>query len=178
MAENIDIKVANAMDLEGILKLQSENQISQGGTLSAELSRSQIEEMMTDMPQIVAYINDEIVGFLLTTSQAANRKRQVPIVDAMFTSYTPANTDSYIYGPVCVSQSQRGKGLAQMMFNELLYRAPNREGILFIKSDNESSLRAHEKMGLKKVSSFNFNTAEFHVFSYLFSSNEAKEDRK
>ncbi|ADV47504.1 GCN5-related N-acetyltransferase [Cellulophaga algicola DSM 14237] len=175
MAQNIQIKVANSMDLDGILKLQSQNQISQGGTLSAELSRNQIKEMMTDMPQIVAYVNDIMVGFLLTTAQAVHKKRQVPIVEAMFTSYAGLKADSYIYGPVCVSEAHRGKGLAQLMFNELLYQVPNREGILFIKSDNVSSLRAHEKMGIKKVSSFNFNTAEFNVFSYLFSSNEEKK---
>ena len=58
------------------------------------------------------------------------------------------------------------------MFKELLHQEPNREGILFIKSDNESSLRAHEKMGIKKVGHFNFNNAEFAVCAYPFSSNE------
>ncbi|WP_207174381.1 hypothetical protein [Cellulophaga sp. E16_2] len=91
MAQNIQIKVANAIDLDGILKLQSQNQISQGGTLSAELSRNQIKEMMTDMPQIVAYVNDIMVGFILTTSKAMHKKRQVPIVEAMFTSYAGLN---------------------------------------------------------------------------------------
>jgi RimJ/RimL family protein N-acetyltransferase len=54
------------------------------------------------------------------------------------------------------------------MFKELLRLEPNREGILFIKSDNEASLKAHEKMGMKKVSSFRFNDANFDVFNYLF----------
>ena len=164
---NLQIKLATQSDLAGILKLQSENQSSQGGSLSAELKPEQIQEMMSDMPQIVALVNNEVVGFLLTTSQAVNKKRNVPIVDVMFTSYS-GNSDSYIYGPVCVSNTQRGKGLAQLMFKELLNQVPNREGVLFIKSDNESSLRAHEKMGIKKVSSFVFNNASFDVFAYLF----------
>jgi hypothetical protein len=168
MTENINIKVATSIDIPGIIKLQSENQTSQGGTLSDELNRNQIEEMMKDMPQIVASVNDEIVGFILTTSQVVHKNRNVPIVDAMFTSYAGINTDSYIYGPVCVSKIQRGKGLAQLMFKELLHQEPNREGILFIRSDNESSLRAHEKMRIKKVSHFNFNNAEFNVCAYLF----------
>lgn len=164
---NIQIKVATQSDLEGILKLQSENQTSRGGSLSAELTPEQVQEMMSDMPQIVAVVDNEVVGFLLTTSQVVNKKRNVPIVDAMFTSYT-GNSDSYIYGPVCVSDTQRGKGLAQLMFKELLNKEPDREGILFIKSDNEASLRAHEKMGINKVSSFVFNNANFDVFAYLF----------
>ncbi|WP_157492518.1 hypothetical protein [Flavobacterium sp. TAB 87] len=45
-ADNIIIKIANSIDLEGIVKLQSENQKSKGGTLSSELNINQIEEMM------------------------------------------------------------------------------------------------------------------------------------
>jgi predicted GNAT superfamily acetyltransferase len=164
---NIKIKVATEDDLAGILKLQAENQIAQGGTLSAELSSHQIQEMMRDMPQIVAVVADEVVGFLMTTSQTVNKRRKVAIVDAMFTSYK-GTEDSYIYGPICVSNTQRGKGLAQLMFKELLQYEPNREGILFIKNDNEASLKAHEKMGMQKVSSFEFNNAEFAVFAYSF----------
>lgn len=165
--ENIIIKRADSADLEGIIKLQSENQKSQGGTLSGELDANQIEEMMKDMPQIVAYVNDVIAGFLLTTSQTVHKKRNVPIVNAMFTSYG-GKIDSYIYGPVCVSKIQRGKGLAQLMFKELLLQEPNREGILFIQNDNEASLRAHEKMGIKKVGDFSFNNTDFSVFAYFF----------
>lgn len=164
---SIVIKVAIAADLKGILKLQAENQTSQGGSLSAELKPEQVEEMMSDMPQIVAVADEEVVGFLLTTSQVVSQKRNIPIVDAMFRSYI-GGVDAYVYGPVCVSRTQRGKGLAQLMFKELLRQEPNREGILFIKSDNEASLRAHEKMGISKVSSFVFNQANFEVFAYHF----------
>lgn len=167
MTETLNIKVATSDDLDGILKLQSDNQTSQGGTLSGGLSLDQIQEMMNDMPQIVAIVNNQVVGFLLTTSQAVHKERNVPIVDAMFASYS-GNVNSYIYGPVCVNKTQRGKGLAQLMFKELLLQEPNREGILFIKNDNEASLRAHEKMGIHKVNSFNFNNAEFSVFAYKF----------
>lgn len=123
--------------------------------------------MMRDMPQIVAIINNKIVGFLLSTSQAVNNNRKVPIVDAMSASYS-GSKNSYIYGPICVDKNQRGKGLAQRMFKELLILEPNREGVLFIKSDNEASLKAHEKMGMHKVSNFRFNNANFDVYAYLF----------
>ncbi|WP_428232017.1 N-acetyltransferase family protein [Flavobacterium sp.] len=166
MTKSITIKVASINDVDAIIKLQTANQTSQGGTLSGGLTAHQIQEMMSDMPQIIATINHEIVGFLLTTSQTVNNKRQVPIVDAMSASYA-GSPDSYIYGPICVSEHQRGKGLAQLMFQELLKLEPNREGILFIKSDNLPSLKAHQKMGMHKVSSFNFNNADFDVYTYL-----------
>jgi hypothetical protein len=50
MKDPVTIKVTTAIDIEGILKLQSENQESQGGNLSGELSPNQIKEMMDDMP--------------------------------------------------------------------------------------------------------------------------------
>ncbi|KQO29044.1 GCN5 family acetyltransferase [Flavobacterium sp. Leaf82] len=167
MTKSITIKVATINDLDGIIKLQKANQTSQGGTLSGEITFDQIQEMMSDMPQIIAVDDNEIVGFLLTTSQAVNSNRKIPIVDAMSASYS-GSSDSYVYGPICVSQTQRGKGLAQLMFQQLFKLEPNREGILFIKSDNESSIRAHEKMGMNKVSSFHFNNADFDVYAYLF----------
>lgn len=172
MIDSIAIKVATINDLDGIIKLQTVNQASQGGTLSGGLTENQIQEMISDMPQIVAIANNEIVGFLLTTSQAVNNNRKVPIVDAMSAAYK-GSADSYIYGPICVSQTQRGKGLAQLMFQKLLKLEPNREGILFIKSDNIASLKAHEKMGMHKVSSFHFNNADFDVYAYL---SQPKED--
>ncbi len=90
------------------------------------------------------------------------------IVDAMFASYG-GGRDVCIYGPICVSSTQRGQGLARLMYKELLHQGPNREGILFIKSGDEASLRAHEKMGINNVSSFVFNTANFEEFAYSFS---------
>ena len=167
MGNSIVIKVATIHDLDGIIKLQTANQTFRGGTLSGELTAYQIKEMMTDMPQIIAKFDNEIVGFLLTTSKSVQNKREFPIVDAMLASYL-GSPNSYIYGPICVSQNQRGKGLAQLMFQELLKLEPNREGILFIKSDNLTSLRAHEKMRMKKVSSFYFNNADFDVYAYFF----------
>jgi predicted GNAT family acetyltransferase len=167
MMENMLIKTAATSDIEGIIKLQSANQVSQGGTLSGQMNKEQIQEMMADMPQIVAVIDNEIEGFLLTTSKEKQQQQNIPIVNAMLLSYS-GTEDSYIYGPICVSRDQRGKGLAQLMFKELLKQLPHREGILFIRDDNDPSLRAHEKMGMKKVSSFTFNNAGFEVYAYLF----------
>ncbi|MFD2904907.1 GNAT family N-acetyltransferase [Sphingobacterium anhuiense] len=84
----------------------------------------------------------------------------------MFSAYSGA-LDSYVYGPICVNKQQRGKGVAQLMFSELIRQVPNREGILFIRRDNEPSLRAHEKMGITKVGSFFFKDLAFDVLAYL-----------
>jgi L-amino acid N-acyltransferase YncA len=76
------------------------------------------------------------------------------------------STDAYVYGPICVDASARGFGIAGKMFEELRTLLPLREGILFIKANNESSLRAHRKMGMRETARYNFEGKEFVVLAY------------
>ncbi|WP_123416893.1 GNAT family N-acetyltransferase [Pseudomonas brassicacearum] len=155
---------ATAADLDGILELQAANQMDQGGSLSASLPQSRVAAMMQDMPLIVARRDGRVTGFLMTTSREMNA--DLSIVQAMFTAYhgTP---DAYVYGPICVGEDERGKGLAQKMFADLRRLEPGREGVLFIRKDNEPSLRAHLKMGMREVGFFSFNGFDYAVFSYI-----------
>ncbi|PSH04922.1 MAG: GNAT family N-acetyltransferase [Acidobacteria bacterium] len=162
----IVVRIASKEDVHGIVELQKANQIAQGGTLATKLEPHQVEEMMEDMPQIVACRDDKVVGFLLTTSLAVHKKQPVPILEEMLQAYPHAESDAYIYGPICVSKQERGKGLAKLMFERLLEEEPGRQGVLFIRGDNDSSLRAHKKMGMNKVAEFKFNETVFFVFAY------------
>ncbi|WP_219211073.1 GNAT family N-acetyltransferase [Variovorax boronicumulans] len=159
-----DIGKATAADLEGILDLQAANQITRGGMLSAEFPRARIEAMMHSMPLIVARREGRVTGFLMSTTRAMNA--DVPVIRAMFQAYAGAE-DAYVYGPVCVGQEERGKGLAEAMFAELRRHEPGREGVLFIRADNEPSLRAHRRMGMREVAHFELNAARYLVFSYV-----------
>lgn len=155
---------ATEADLDGILELQAANQIERGGMLSAELSRLRIAEMMRSMPLIVAKRDGRVTGFLMTASRAMNA--ELPVIRSMFSAYTGA-ADAYVYGPICVDPAERGKGLAAAMFAELRRLESGREGVLFIRIDNEASLRAHRSMGMKEVAKFALNGADFAVFSYV-----------
>ena len=53
------------------------------------------------------------------------------------------------------------------MFDELKRLLPAREGILFIRRDNQASLRAHSKMGMDEVAEFEFEGKKLAVFSYI-----------
>jgi predicted GNAT superfamily acetyltransferase len=160
----VDISRATEIDLDGIMELQSANQPERGGTLSASLPRSRIAEMMRAMPLIVARRGERVTGFLLTSTREMNA--DVPIISAMLSAY-PGATDAYVYGPICVSSGERGKGLAQAMFAELQRLLPGREGILFIRRDNPASLRAHAKMGMREVAGFAFNGNDYVALSYV-----------
>ena len=67
--------------------------------------------------------------------------------------YTPP-PNTYLYGPVCVAQSERGQGLAGVLFDALRARFPGRDSITFIRRDNIISRKAHAKMGMKEVAMF------------------------
>lgn len=160
----VAIGIAGPGDLDGILTLQDANQGARGGTLSAALPRARLEAMLADLPLVVARREARVVGFLLAASQGL--VGDIPIIAAMLKAY-PGTQDAYVYGPVVVAAEERGHGIAQSMFAALRRALPGREGILFIRRDNFASLRAHEKMGMRRVAGFDFGGAEHDVLAYI-----------
>jgi predicted GNAT superfamily acetyltransferase len=97
---------------------------------------------------IVARSNGRVAGYLVFCNFAA--QAHVPLVQTMLKAY-PGTPDAYNYGPICVAESERGRGLASAMFAALRARLPQREGVAFIRRDNTTSLLAHKKMGMQEV---------------------------
>jgi predicted GNAT superfamily acetyltransferase len=162
--KEVEVGRATDTDIAGILELQAANQAETGGGLSASLPGLRIVAMMSTMPLVVARRKGRVIGFLMTGTRAIHA--DVPIIRAMLDAY-PGTDTAYIYGPVCVDMKERGRGLAQSMFEELRRLLPGREGILFIRRDNTASFAAHEKMGMREVASLEFNGADYAVFSYF-----------
>jgi predicted GNAT superfamily acetyltransferase len=160
----VSIVRATEADVDGILDLQAANQPERGGMLSASLPRARIAEIIRERPLIVARRSDRVVAFLINGTREMND--DVPIIRAMLEAY-PGTADAYVYGPVCVAEEERGRGLAQAMFTELRRLERGREGILFIRRDNPASLRAHAKMGMREVAVFVFGGMEYVVLSYV-----------
>jgi predicted GNAT superfamily acetyltransferase len=163
MGDGIEIGTATERDLDGILALQDANQPERGGTLSARLGRAQLQTMLADLPLIVARRGGAVVGYLLAASKPT--VAEVPVVRAMLGVYA-GKPDAYVYGPIVVAEAERGRGLAERLFESLRIRLPGREGILFIRADNSASLRAHEKMGVVRRGTFRHNSRDFVVLSY------------
>jgi predicted GNAT superfamily acetyltransferase len=160
----VDIGRATEVDLDGIMELQAANQPERGGMLSASLSRSRVAGMMRGRPLIVARRGGRVVAFLMTSTREMNA--DVPVIRAMLDAY-PGTADAYVYGPVCVQEEERGRGLAQAMFAELRRLERGREGILFIRRDNPASLHAHTRMGMREVAGFVFDGVDYAVLSYV-----------
>jgi L-amino acid N-acyltransferase YncA len=164
MTTDPDIRRASPDDIAGILELQRENLPERGGALSAEYSGQWFAQAIAAMPVIVARRGAAVVGFLAVSPFAAYA--DVPIVQAMARAY-PASADAYLYGPVCVAASERGRGIAGKLFAALRRELPGREGVLFIRRDNPASLRAHAKMGMREVAEFTHDGVAHVVLAYI-----------
>src|SRR5262249_7965957 len=117
-----------------------------------------------EMPVIVAHSHSRLVGYLVSSRLAAHA--DVPIVVAMQRAYGGA-AGAYLYGPICVAEDRRGRGLAGRLFRELCRELPGREGVLFVRRDNRASLRAHSKMGISEVAEFTHQGIAHIVLSYI-----------
>ena len=118
---------------------------------------------MTEMPIVVARRDDVVVGYALATSVAA--KSHVGIVQAMLRAFR-APVNCYLYGPVCVSGSERGKGVAAMMYQEMRKRLPGRTAMSFVRCDNIASIRANRKMGKMELGQFVHEADSYIVFAF------------
>jgi L-amino acid N-acyltransferase YncA len=159
-----EITVATRDDLPGILDLQEHNLRSNGGALSVPFSCEWFEAAIINMPIIVARNEGRVVGYVVSTPLTAQAHN--PIVQAMLRAY-PGLPGAYNYGPICVSESERGRGLAGAMFEALRVRLPAREGFTFIRRDNTVSVRVHTKMGMQEVAEFTQDGVTYVVVAYV-----------
>lgn len=158
------IRLATPDDIAGVIDLQECNLPHRGGTLSVRFSHAWFETAIVSMPVIVARRDEKLVGYLVSSPLAAHAN--VAVVQAMLRAYR-GGAGAYVYGPICVDESERGQGVAGAMFGSLKARLPGREGILFIRRDNEASLRAHTKMGIREAVEFQHDGIKFVALSYL-----------
>ena len=163
MTPAYDIETATPHDIPGILALQEPNLPDNGGSLSVRQSAAWFEHAMLEMPLIIARRGGKVVGYMVSASLAA--KKHIEIIQALLRSF-PAPPDCYSYGPVCVAESERGNGLAGLMFEELCAQLPGRPAMTFVRSDNAASLRAHEKMGMRALGEFTNAGERYTALAY------------
>jgi predicted N-acetyltransferase YhbS len=162
-AGDVEIGVATADDVAGILDLQERNLRKNGGALSVPMSRAWLGAAVGKMPIVVARRDRRVVGYVVSSSlkdQSAD-----PILDGMLRAH-PGAPGSYVYGPICVAESERGKGVARAMVEALKARLPGREGFTFIRADNAVSRKVHAGMGMREAATFAVNGIEYVVVAY------------
>jgi L-amino acid N-acyltransferase YncA len=163
MTHGYDISFATPNDIPGILALQEPNLPENGGSLSVRQNAEWFRKAIVDRSVVAARRNGKVVGYVLGTSLAA--KAHVAIVQAMLRIFPPP-VNCYLYGPVCVAETQRGMGLAAALFKVLQTHMDGRSAMTFVRADNEPSLRAHRKMGMRDLGPFSNNGEHYIALSY------------
>ena len=158
------VSTAQTADIDAITLLLLANSPSQGGSLTGEFSRDKVASMADGAsPVIVArrVADGPVVGVLFS---AATATVQAPVVLAMLAAYA-GRENAYVYGPVCIANSERGQGLLALLYATMHAQHGCAEAVLFIRRDNIGSLRAHERLGMREVAAFAFDGAQFAVYS-------------
>ena len=158
------VSTAQAADIDAITALLQANSPSQGGSLTGEFSRDKVAAMADGAsPVFVArrLVDGPVVGVLFSASTATV---QAPVVLSMLAAYG-GNGNAYVYGPVCIEDSERGQGLLALLYAAMRAQHGGAEAVLFIRRDNIASLRAHARLGMREVAAFVFEGAQFAVYS-------------
>ncbi|HEX8791771.1 MAG TPA: GNAT family N-acetyltransferase [Polyangiaceae bacterium] len=159
-----EVSRATLRDLDDIVSLLQANEAPRG-SLTGHFPRDWVESAMGSMPVIVARLGGQLVGVLVSLTIEA--VRGVPVLEQMLVAYR-GEPGAYVYGPICVAQSARGRGVARMLFERLKGELRGREGILFVRKDNEASLRAHKRLaGIQIRAEFSADGVTYVVLSYI-----------
>ena len=158
----ISTRPATLDDVERISGLLIANTVDRGGTLVGDWSVGVLRDCLA-AGQLIVIATDaaDFLGVLVTSEKS---RALAPPVVAMLAAW-PGSADAYVYGPVCVDLAARGRGVIEALYAEVVTRQPGREAILFIKADNERSLRSHARLGMVQVASFALGADVFTVLS-------------
>lgn len=158
----VTLRRAATRDVEAIAALLAANTHVQGGELTGTFPVERVAAWVaSSFPVLVAEQAGRLLGVLVTSDPQAPGAR----VSAEMLAAYPARGGAYVYGPVCLTADARGRGIVVALYAELRRLLPGREAILFIREDNARSLRAHEKLGMRRVAGFHYDGAAFAVFS-------------
>ena len=161
-ASMIETHFATIEDAERISALLMANASDQGGALYGDWSIGVVTKWITDGALIIVALDGAKLAGVLVTSEKAQASA-LPAV-AMLKAW-PGSADAYVYGPVCIDQTARGRGVLEALYAHVVARRPDREAILFINASNTRSLRAHGRLGMVQVASFTLGGEVFIVLS-------------
>ena len=159
-----EIGLATRADIAGILELQEPNLRENGGALSVRFTAEDLEAALArhadpGCPQVRTRSS-------ATCCPPRRRPRRMCRSCRRCCAPIREQRDAYVYGPICVAESERGQDLPAELILALRERLPGREGLTFIRKDNVRSLRAHAKIGGREVAEFMHAGAAIAVISF------------
>lgn len=178
----IEFRRARPEDFSAILKLQSDNYIGnlplqerKQGFLSAEFTREQLAAMAADIGIIVASESESVLGYLCGSRRDFDHRS--PVIAKMLEAYDTvqflgkplASYKSFIYGPVCIDRSCRGRGLLPGLYGVLKREVAGQfeVGVAFVARNNPHSLAAHVAgLGMAEVGEFQVQEDVYAILAF------------
>lgn len=169
--------VESDRDLEGILALQREcREPTDDGFVTVAHTLALLRAMHALAPSIVARDGaGQVVGYALV--MAHETRALIPILEPMFQMIEalPESTicgrpDArwYVMGQVAVAPAYRGTGLFARMYDEHRARYQDRFDAVVteVATRNPRSLRAHERVGFRTISTYRDATDEWALIAW------------
>ena len=178
----MEIRLAAPGDIAGVLQLQAEYFIGnlaaearKGGFVSAEFTSQQLEDIAKDVALLVGVEQHHVVGYLCAAS--CQYYRRVPLLAALMRrfpdmTYSGGRLEAYrsfIYGPVCIAHSQRGRGLLVALYEELLrvVRSTYEIGVALISNANRPSFEAHVRtLGMTAIGEYEIDGHQYEILAF------------
>jgi GNAT superfamily N-acetyltransferase len=162
--------VESDRDLEGILALQRANRApTADGFVTVEHTLEILRAMHVLAPSVVARDHGEVVAYAIV--MPVETRARVPILGPMFDmieGLVPPATRWYVMGQIAVASIHRGTGLFDALYAE--HRARYRDRfdrvITEVATRNTRSLRAHERVGFRTVTTYRDTTDEWALIEW------------
>ncbi|NLB19356.1 MAG: GNAT family acetyltransferase [Clostridium sp.] len=178
----MEYRNARVEDIGKVSKLQSKYHISTiseedkpDGFVTTLFTEEQFKMLIEKENGLaIACDGDEIVGYAMAASWGYWSEWplfQHMIEDLPTTEYLDqilSTENSYQYGPICVHKDYRGTDVFPDLFEFSRTQMKDRFPILitFINVINERSTRAHKKIGLDIIKTFEFNNNQYYELGY------------
>ncbi len=169
----MECRKGNTNDIPEVLELQSKNLYGnlneaqrQKGFVTTPFTTKQIQDIILEDGLFVAEDDNTIIAYVYAGSWSYFKQWEIfnvmiqrfPLLDFKGQSISVNNT--FQYGPICIAEPYRGKGLINQIFETMRLNFVNLYPIslTFINQANTISEAAHvKKLGWEIIDSFSYN---------------------
>lgn len=175
-------RLATPADIPGLLSLQQRylvNNLSpeaqKNGFVTTPFSEHQLLELLKLKGLYVAILDNELIAYLCAGTW--DYFSQWPIFPFMvnrlqhlsFLRQALSAVNTFQYGPVCIDEAWRGRGVLQHLFEVMRqdFRSKYPVSITFINKINKRSINAHlDKLHWKIIDDFLFNDRHYYLLAF------------
>lgn len=168
-------------DLEGIIAIQNESLLGKvaeadlkDGFVQGDFSAEDFKKFDRDVAVMVAEDEGKLAGYLCTShlelhqgkellQTISNRTESIDFDGKSLAKYKIVMT-----GPICISKSQRGKGIFESIYNAFFetFGKDFEVAMCFVDEANPRSLTAHEnKLHMRVVDTFEFAGRNYNLLA-------------